>query len=231
MIVMMMKTDAGDKGLAARLNQGKSTKRRRHDSGASGACSELEDLITLNIPKVPYPMGPADDRKEEALPNADLESPAFNLVKAFSRTTSQIPDAILSVIRVKTFKKYGYNYLREIILRQADYKEYKISEKDFKNLHINDFEDMYLLDIQDKLNHLSKSHKIHLHTAVNMWIRNLVIRNRVGDLQLRIESYQTKLNLERPNWDATDYSFKEDYTIVLKPRAVMLQTTIMIRES
>ncbi|GJT34734.1 hypothetical protein Tco_0925153 [Tanacetum coccineum] len=54
-----------------------------------------------------------------------------------------------------------------------------------------------------------------------MWIRNLVIRNRVGDLQLGIESYQTKLNLERPNWDATDYSFKEDYTIVPKPRAVI----------
>ncbi|GJT10604.1 hypothetical protein Tco_0857646 [Tanacetum coccineum] len=128
---------------------------------------------------------------------------------------------ILSVIRVKTFEKYGYNYLREIILRRADYKEYKISEKDFKNLHPNDFEDLYLLNIQDKLNHLSKSDKIHLHTAVNMWIRNLVIRNRVGDLQLGIESYQTKLNLERPNWDATDYSFKEDYTIVPKPRAVI----------
>ncbi|GJZ39941.1 hypothetical protein Tco_0586504 [Tanacetum coccineum] len=54
-----------------------------------------------------------------------------------------------------------------------------------------------------------------------MWIRNLVIRNRVGDLQLGIESYQTKLNLERPNWDATDYFFKEDYTIVPKPRAVI----------
>ncbi|GJQ96465.1 hypothetical protein Tco_0007604 [Tanacetum coccineum] len=38
---------------------------------------------------------------------------------------------------------------------------------------------------------------------------------------LGIESYQTKLNLERPNWDATDYSFKEDYTIVPKPRAVI----------
>ncbi|GJY80590.1 hypothetical protein Tco_0493341, partial [Tanacetum coccineum] len=125
---------------------------------------------------------------------------------------------ILSVIRVKTFEKYGYNYLREIILRRADYK---ISEKDFKNLHLNNFEDLYLLNIQDKLNHLSKSDKIHLHTAVIMWIRNLVIRNRVGDLQLGIESYQTKLNLERPNWDATDYSFKEDYTIVPKPRAVI----------
>ncbi|GJS24216.1 hypothetical protein Tco_0452848 [Tanacetum coccineum] len=128
---------------------------------------------------------------------------------------------ILSVIRIKTFEKYGYNYLREIILHRADYKEYKISEKDFKNLHPNDFEYLYLLNIQDKLNHLSKSDKTHLHTAINMWIRNLVIRNRVGDLQLRIESYQTKLNLERPNWDAADYFFKQDYTIVPKPRAVI----------
>ncbi|GJW58460.1 putative ribonuclease H-like domain-containing protein [Tanacetum coccineum] len=125
---------------------------------------------------------------------------------------------ILSVISVKVFEKYGYNYLREIILRRADYQEYKISEKDFKNLHPNDFEDLFLLNIQD---HLPKTDKTSLHTAVNMWIRNLVIRNRVGDLQLGIESYQTKINLERPNWDAADYYFKEDYTIVPKPRAVV----------
>ncbi|GJX58400.1 hypothetical protein Tco_0289790, partial [Tanacetum coccineum] len=72
---------------------------------------------------------------------------------------------ILSVISVKVFEKYGYNYLREIILRRADYQEYKISEKDFKNLHPNDFEDLFLLN-------------------------------------------------------AADYYFKEDYTIVPKPRAV-----------
>ncbi|GKC64248.1 hypothetical protein Tco_1096846 [Tanacetum coccineum] len=53
---------------------------------------------------------------------------------------------ILSVISVKVFEKYGYNYLREIILRQADYQEYKISEKDFKNLHPNDFEDLQHVD-------------------------------------------------------------------------------------
>ncbi|GJR95430.1 hypothetical protein Tco_0267604 [Tanacetum coccineum] len=128
---------------------------------------------------------------------------------------------ILSVISVKVFEKYGYNYLREIILHRADYHEYKISEKDFRNLHPNDFEDLFLLNIQEKLNHLPKTDKTSLHTAVNMWIRNLVIRNRVGDLQLGIESYQTKVNLERPNWDAADYYFKEDYTIVPKPRAVV----------
>ncbi|GJV50621.1 hypothetical protein Tco_1446362 [Tanacetum coccineum] len=159
---------------------------------------------------------------EELVPSLWVESERdYDISAAYDREAVRSQMRILSVIRVKTFEKYGYNYLREIILRRADYKEYKISEKDFKNLHPNDFEDLYLLNIQDKLNHLSKSDKIHLHTAVNMWIRNLVIRNRMGDLQLGIESYQTKLNLERPNWDATDYSFKEDYTIVPKPRAVI----------
>ncbi|GKA50050.1 hypothetical protein Tco_0743123 [Tanacetum coccineum] len=63
-----------------------------------------------------------------------------------------------------------------------------------KNLHPNDFEDMCLLNIQEKLNHLPKTDKTSLHMAVNMWIRNL---------------------------DAAEYYFKEDYTIVPKPRAIV----------
>ncbi|GKA33596.1 hypothetical protein Tco_0720025 [Tanacetum coccineum] len=54
---------------------------------------------------------------------------------------------ILSVVSLKTFSRYGYTYLKEIVLRRADYKEYKISEAEFKNLHPNDFED---LDRNDK---------------------------------------------------------------------------------
>ncbi|GKB63443.1 hypothetical protein Tco_0919629, partial [Tanacetum coccineum] len=49
----------------------------------------------------------------------------------------------------------------------------------------------------------------------------IVIRKRVKDLQLGIESYQTKLNLEQHNWDVSNFPFKEDYTIVFKPRAVI----------
>ncbi|GJS10734.1 hypothetical protein Tco_0367530 [Tanacetum coccineum] len=51
---------------------------------------------------------------------------------------------ILSVVSLKTLDRYGYTYLKEIVLRRADYKEYKISEADIKNLHPNDFEDMYM---------------------------------------------------------------------------------------
>ncbi|GJV31426.1 hypothetical protein Tco_1391826, partial [Tanacetum coccineum] len=128
---------------------------------------------------------------------------------------------ILSVISIKTYERYGYNFLREIVLCRTDYNEYKISEKDFKSLHPNDFEDLNILHIKGKLDHLPKQDKVHLHNAVSLWTRNIVIRKRVEDLQLGIKSYQTKLNLEQPNWDASDFPFKEDYTIVFKPREVI----------
>ncbi|GJZ23406.1 hypothetical protein Tco_0560865 [Tanacetum coccineum] len=102
---------------------------------------------------------------------------------------------ILSVVSLKTLERYGYTYLKEIVLRRADYKEYKTSEADFKNLHPNDFKDLYLLHLQGQLNHLSGEDKVHLFNSVNLWIRNIVIRKRVEDLQLGIEIYQTKLNL------------------------------------
>ncbi|GJU86217.1 hypothetical protein Tco_1293763 [Tanacetum coccineum] len=94
---------------------------------------------------------------------------------------------ILSVISLKTYERYGYTFLKEIVLRRADYNEYKISKIDFKNLHLNDFEDLYLLHLQGQLNHLSSADKVHLFNAVNLWIRNIVIRKRVEDLQLGIE--------------------------------------------
>ncbi|GKF56280.1 hypothetical protein Tco_0166620, partial [Tanacetum coccineum] len=172
--------DDDDEGPSAGSNQGKSAKRRRHDSGASGSAQPP----------------PKDDEQSSKKPH-DSDASASKQHLTLNSTGWQNP-----------FTRTSYNYLGEIILRRAAYKEYKILEKDLKNLHPNDFEDLYLLNIQDKLNHLSKSHKIHLHTAVNIWIRNLVIRNRVGDLQLRIESYQTMLNLERvtpPDGAWTEY--------------------------
>nr|GEZ12937.1 hypothetical protein [Tanacetum cinerariifolium] len=53
-----------------------------------------------------------------------------------------------------------------------------------------------------------------------MWIRNIIIRKCVEDLQLGIQSYHMKLNLTELNWDAFDFLYKEYYTIVSKPRAV-----------
>ncbi|GKD27494.1 hypothetical protein Tco_1233708 [Tanacetum coccineum] len=98
---------------------------------------------------------------------------------------------ILSVVGIKAYSRYGYNYLKEITLRGADYKEYTIVEKDFKNSYPSDFEDLNLLLLQGHLNHLSGLDKRMLSTAVNPWTRNLVIRQR------------------------------HDYTIIESPRAVV----------
>ncbi|GJX67526.1 hypothetical protein Tco_0303253 [Tanacetum coccineum] len=98
---------------------------------------------------------------------------------------------ILSVVRIKAYSRYRYDYLSEIVLRIADHQEHKIAEK-----YPSDFKDLNLLLLQ-------------------------VIRQRVEDFQLGIESYQTQLNLTKPGWDATGYEFKHDYTIIESPRAVI----------
>ncbi|GJY49241.1 hypothetical protein Tco_0439197 [Tanacetum coccineum] len=101
---------------------------------------------------------------------------------------------ILSVVRIKAYSRYGYDFLSEIILRRANFQEYTIAVKDFKNLYPSDFEDLNLLLLQGHLDHLHGSDK-------------------------RI--YQIQLNLTKPGWDATCYEFKHDYTIIESPRAVV----------
>nr|GEW30296.1 retrovirus-related Pol polyprotein from transposon TNT 1-94 [Tanacetum cinerariifolium] len=56
---------------------------------------------------------------------------------------------ILSVVSIKAYSRYGYDYLKEITLHRADYQEYTIVEKDFKNSYPSDFEDLNLLLLQD----------------------------------------------------------------------------------
>nr|GEW47643.1 copia protein [Tanacetum cinerariifolium] len=48
-------------------------------------------------------------------------------------------------------------------------------------------------------------------------------RQRIEDFQLGIESYQTQLNLTKPQWDATGFEYKHDYTVINSPRTVMFR--------
>ncbi|GKC31951.1 hypothetical protein Tco_1039245 [Tanacetum coccineum] len=109
---------------------------------------------------------------------------------------------------------------RKIILRRADLKEYTITERDLKYLYPSDFEDLYILSLQSHLNHLPPKDKKILTTAVNLWTRNLFIRQRVEDFQLGIESYQTQVNLTKPRWDATSFEYKHDFTVIDSSRAI-----------
>ncbi|GJV32389.1 hypothetical protein Tco_1392789 [Tanacetum coccineum] len=103
---------------------------------------------------------------------------------------------ILSVVRIEVFSLYGYDYMKKIVLRRADLKEYTIAKRDFKYLYPSDFEDLYLLSLQGHLNHLPPKDKKILTTA---------------------------LNLTKPRWDATGFEFKHDFTVIDSPRAVTLR--------
>nr|GEU68382.1 hypothetical protein [Tanacetum cinerariifolium] len=74
---------------------------------------------------------------------------------------------IVSVVSIKAFFRYGYDYLKEITLRRADYQEYMIAEKDC--LYPSDFEDLNMLLLQGHLNHLSSSDKQQLNLTKPGW--------------------------------------------------------------
>nr|GEZ44994.1 hypothetical protein [Tanacetum cinerariifolium] len=118
---------------------------------------------------------------------------------------------------------YGYDYMKKIVLRHVDLNEHVIAERDFKYLYPSDFEDLYLLNLQGHLNHLPPKDKKILTTTVNQWTRQLVIPQCVEDFQLGIESYQTQLNLTKPQWDATGFEYKHGNTVVDSPRAVIFR--------
>nr|GEZ93129.1 hypothetical protein [Tanacetum cinerariifolium] len=130
---------------------------------------------------------------------------------------------ILSVIRIKVFFMYGYDYMKKIVLRHANLNEHVIMERDFKYLYLSDFEDLNLLNLQGHLNHLPPKDKKILTKAVNQWTRQRVIRQRVEDFQLGIESYQTQVNLTKPQWTATGFEYKHDYTVIESPTVVIFR--------
>ncbi|GJW00571.1 hypothetical protein Tco_1555822 [Tanacetum coccineum] len=56
---------------------------------------------------------------------------------------------ILSVVRIKAYSRYGYDYLSEIFLRRVDFQEHTIAKKDFKNLYPSDFKDLKSAHLQE----------------------------------------------------------------------------------
>lgn len=89
---------------------------------------------------------------------------------------------IVSIQYISTITHFGYSFLNKIILKRLDEKEYEISEADFPRLHLHDIEDMYLLKVQGKLCNLPKEMQLAFITALLIYMRNIIIRERVEDL-------------------------------------------------
>ncbi|GKD68561.1 hypothetical protein Tco_1322651, partial [Tanacetum coccineum] len=99
---------------------------------------------------------------------------------------------------VEVKRKHRYGYLKEIVVRRADNDLYRIKEGDFPCLRINDIEYMLLLVVQNRLTNLLGDDFSNFAIALIMFTRSLVIQKRVKDLQLRVESYQKKINVTKP---------------------------------
>ncbi|GJZ98870.1 hypothetical protein Tco_0671323 [Tanacetum coccineum] len=104
------------------------------------------------------------------------------MISKFSKQNVYSTKAILGVKSVSVKKLHGYGYLEEIVVKRSDQQLYMFKEGDFVDLHLNDIEDMLLLD------------------------------RRVEDLQLGVESYQKKLNITKPHKTFPEIEFKEPYT-------------------
>ncbi|GJT93255.1 hypothetical protein Tco_1082100 [Tanacetum coccineum] len=124
---------------------------------------------------------------------------------------------ILGVKSVKVEKLHGYGYLEEIVVKRADRQLYTFKEGDFVNLHLNDIKDMLLLAVQHKLFHLNDIDIVDLIVALRMFIRSLIVKRQVEDLQLGVESYQKKLDITAPKRTFDEINCKEIYTPSHKP--------------
>ncbi|GKE09728.1 copia protein [Tanacetum coccineum] len=106
-------------------------------------------------------------------------------------------------------------------MRRADQQLYEFKEGDFVNLHLNDIEDMLLLVVQHKLFHLNGEVIVDLPVTLRMFTRSLIIKKRVEDVQLGVESYQKKLNITKPQKDFLGIFAKELYTPSFDPPGVV----------
>ncbi|GKA71984.1 hypothetical protein Tco_0778200 [Tanacetum coccineum] len=101
-------------------------------------------------------------------------------------------------VNVAVDKLHGYGYLKEIV-------------------------DMLLLVVQHKLFHLDGDAIIDLAILLRMFTRSLVIKKRVEDVQLGVESYQKKLNNTKPQRDFPTIFAKEPYTPSFDPQGVVCE--------
>ncbi|GJV09995.1 hypothetical protein Tco_1351536 [Tanacetum coccineum] len=107
------------------------------------------------------------------------------------------------------------------MVRITNRQLYKFKYGDFVNLHLNDIEEMLLLIVQRKLFNLEGEVIVDLAVALRMFTRSLIVKRRVKDVQLGVESYQKKLNITKPQKDFPGISAKELYTPSFDPPEVI----------
>ncbi|GKA78989.1 hypothetical protein Tco_0785526, partial [Tanacetum coccineum] len=84
-----------------------------------------------------------------------------------------------------------YNYMKKIILYRADLKEYVIAERDFKYMYPSNFEDLYLLNLQET-DTGCKDYEVQLRSIISDGTPNNRSLNRWTTESKEIRSQQDK---------------------------------------
>ncbi|GJY81993.1 hypothetical protein Tco_0494744 [Tanacetum coccineum] len=221
--------DDDDEGPSAGSNQGRSTKRRRSDSAASGSAKpppkdddqsskkprESEASASKQHPALTSTRWQITDTREAGVDSSMHRSdPESEHSEQSSDDISMQDEGNDSDIR-----RTGKKKLCKADLEGPAFNLVHLSNPEGHQIPQNINEPLPLPLEKDSPGQVTIQPQFFFNKDLDYLLT--MPRNRVGDLQLGIESYQTKINIERPNWDAADYYFKEDYTIVSKPRAVV----------
>nr|GFB23016.1 hypothetical protein [Tanacetum cinerariifolium] len=73
------------------------------------------------------------------------------------------------------------------------------------------------------LSNLTVEERFAFNASLRMFTRSIVIKRRVEDLQLGVESYQKRLNLTKPDTYRSDLKRREAYTAHSNPRGFIYQ--------
>ncbi|GKD86075.1 hypothetical protein Tco_1357229, partial [Tanacetum coccineum] len=117
-------------------------------------------------------------------------------VNKFSKQNGYSIKAILGVKSVSVKKLHGYGHLEDIVVKRSDQQLYKFKKRNV----IVDF-----------------------IVALRMFTRSLILKRRVEDLQLGVESYQKKINITKPQKTFLEIEFKEPYTPSYDPPGIVYE--------
>ncbi|GJY51734.1 hypothetical protein Tco_0442581 [Tanacetum coccineum] len=123
-----------------------------------------------------------------------LNTPTYELMKVNMESARDVysKHRILAVTNLKIVEWHNYKHLDWITVCRNEDKLYTFKEGDYNRLRLQDIKDMLLLLVQDKLINLN--------------------------VEERVESYQKKLNLTRPDTYKSDLKRKTPYTAYSNPK-------------
>nr|GEZ36014.1 hypothetical protein [Tanacetum cinerariifolium] len=160
---------------------------------------------------------PATPELAWSIPSSDAPVPPNNWASALASNYSPPPEDLLftQTDDMATFidwfcKRRGITELKPQDLEGPAFEIIKVFHPDVIHLQYQ----------------MEECHKLLTNSVDDPILRNNISKplppgGPPKDFQLGIESQQTQLNLTKPQWDATGFEYKHDYTIIDSPRAVI----------